>query len=236
MSCEYVQERISPLLDQQVDPAERETVLAHMKSCRACSAHYESMQSVRSALLSVDAPAMPANLRQKLRVLASHECARRVSRLTMAARVNHLRDRMHLAFDNIMRPFGLPVASGLLSAVLLFALLVPSLSFAHRGGADDPTNLATYPQLTNVGALGDGPEIEDPDSSAPMYETVLELKISPEGRVWNWKVLQGDPNLTPDLQQMILLRKFQPATLFGQPTWGTAVIGYRHEFRYIVRG
>jgi hypothetical protein len=234
MSCEYVQERISPILDQQVDPAERETVLAHMKSCRACSAHYEAMQNLRSALLSVDAPAMPANLRQKLQVLASHECARRVSRLTMAARVNHLRDRMHLLFDNIMRPFGLPVASGLLSAVLLFALLVPSLSFARRGGADGPTDLVTYPQIRDAGARGYVPEIEDRESSEPEYETVLELTISPEGRVWNWKVVQG--TLTPELKQMILLSKFEPATLFGQHAWGTAVIGYRHEFRYIVQG
>jgi hypothetical protein len=234
MSCEYVQERISPLLDERVDPADRETVLAHIESCRACSAHFESMQSLRSALLNVDRPPVPEDLHQKLRVLASHERARRVSRLTMAARMNLVKDRMHLLFDNIMRPFGVPVASGLLSAVLLFALLVPSLSFAHRVGNDDPIDLVTYPQITNEGALGDAPEIEDPDSSGSGYETVLELKISPEGRVWNWKVLQGA--LTPELEQMILLRKFQPATLFGQPTWGTAVIGYRHEFRYIVRG
>lgn len=232
MSCEYVQERISPLLDHQVAPEDRETVLAHIEGCRACSAHYDSMQSVRSALLAMNELPLPADLHQKLRILASHEHASRMSRLTFAARLNHFRERMRLVFDNIMRPFGLPVASGLLSAMLLFALLVPSLSFAHRGGVDGPSGVFTYPHITQVDATGDGPSIENPDSFGSHYETVLQLKISPEGKVWNWSVVQG--TLTPELKEMILFSKFEPATMFGQPTWGTVTILYRHT--YIVRG
>jgi hypothetical protein len=234
MSCEYVQERISPLLDQRIAPGERETVLAHIESCRTCGERYESMQSLRAALRGATAPPMPAELRQKLRVLASHEHARRVSRLTLQARLNHWTGRMRLLFDNIMRPFGLPAASGLVSAMLLFALLAPSLSFARRGGADDPSAVATDAQLTAVNAAGDGPQIEDPDSFGSNYEAVLELKISPDGKVWNWSVLQG--SLTSELKDMILFSRFQPATYFGQPTWGMVTIYYRHSFTYIVRG
>jgi hypothetical protein len=235
MSCEYVQERISPLLDHQVAPEERETVLAHMASCRACSAHYDSMQNLRSALLIMDAPPMPASLHQKLRVLASHEQTRRVSRLTMAARMNHWNQRLHLAFDNIMRPFGLPVASGLLSAVLLFALLAPSLSFARRGSDYGPTGFSTTPQLDSmVGGVPDIPQIEEPDSFGSNYETVLELKISPEGKVWDWTVVQGSQDLTLDLKEMILFSRFTPATAFGRPTWGTVHILYKHA--YFIRG
>ena len=144
MSCEYVQERISPLLDQQVPPGERETVLAHIGSCRTCGAHYESMQSVRGALRGATAPPLPADLRQKLRVLASHEHARRVSRLTLQTRLNRWTGRMHLLFDNIMRPFGLPAASGLVSAVLLFALLAPSFISPAR---ETPAILPAWPRM-----------------------------------------------------------------------------------------
>lgn len=236
MSCQYVQERISPLLDHQVDPEERGTVLAHIECCRACSAHYESMVSVRAALRSVNSPPVPAQLGQKLRVLASHEHARQVSRLTMKARVEHWRSRMGLVFDNIMRPFGLPAASGLVSAVLLFALLAPSLSFARRTGKDDPTDLVTMPQFSAVSQVFDGLEIEDPAPAGAHFETVLELQISPEGKVWNWRVVQGNRDLTPDVKQMILLQTFNPATFFGRPTWGTVTVGCRHQFHYIVRG
>ena len=236
MSCEYVQERISPLLDHQVAPEERGAVLAHIESCRTCSAHYESMLSLRAALRSVNAPQVPERLSQKLRVMASHERARRVSRLTLKARMDYWRGRAHLAFDNVMRPFGLPAASGLVSAMLLFALLAPSLSFARRTGADDPTDLVTLPRFSVVSPVVDGPQIEDPNPAGARFETVLELQISPEGKVWNWRVLQGNRELTPDLKQMILLQTFKPATFFGRPAWGTFTVGYRHEFRYIVRG
>jgi hypothetical protein len=192
------------------------------------------MQKVRFALRAVAGTSLPPSLHQKLRVMASHEHARRVSRLDMAARMNHLRQRLRLMFDNIMRPFGLPVASGLVSAVLLFALLAPSLSFARHGGIDNPTDLATDPELTKVSATRDGPRIEDPDSVDSKYQTVLELQISPEGKVWNWNVMQG--TLTPELKQMILFSRFQPATVFGQPTWGEVIVYFRHESRYIVRG
>ena len=234
MSCEYVQERISPLLDQKVAPGERETVLAHIESCRTCGAHYESLQNLRAALRGVNAPPVPADLHRKLRVLASHERARRLSRLTVEARLDHWTARMRLQFDNIMRPFGLPAASGLVSAVLLFALLAPSLSFARRGGADDPSAVATDAQLTAVNAAGDGPQIEDPDSFGSNYEAVLELKISPDGKVWNWSVMQG--SLNSELKDMILFSRFQPATYFGRPTWARVTIYYRHSFTYIVRG
>ena len=234
MSCEYVQERISPLLDQRVAPGERETVLAHIESCRRCSAHYESMQSLRAALLGVKAPPLPEDVRRKLRVMASHEHARRVSRLTLEARLNHWSGRMRLLFDNSMRPVGLPAASGLLSAVLLFALLAPGLNSARRGGADDPTGVVTDAQLTTVSASGDGPQIASPESFGSEYEAVIELKISPEGKVWNWAVTQG--TLTSELKDMILFSRFQPATLFGRPTWGRVTIYYRHSFTYIVRG
>jgi hypothetical protein len=194
------------------------------------------MQNLRAALLGVNSPPLPGDLRQKLRVLASHERARRVSRLTLEARLNYWTGRMHLLFDNIMRPFGLPAASGLVSAMLLFALLAPSLSFARRTGADDPTDLVTLPQFSVVSPVVDGPDIEDPNPPGADFETVLELQISPAGRVWNWRVVRGNRELTPDLKQMILLQTFKPATFFGRPTWGTFTVGYRHEFRYIVRG
>src|SRR5262249_4367489 len=139
------------------------------------------------------------------------------------ARVEHFADRVHLVFENIMRPFGLPVASGLVSAIALFALLAPSLSFAHHGGSETPTRIATYPQLEHVGGVPDLPTMEDPDDFGSNSEVILELKISPLGKVWDWTVLQaptGMTDLTPDLKQMILLAQFTPATVFGKPTWG----------------
>ena len=246
MSCEYVQERLSPLLDQRVSADERGVVLAHLDVCKDCGAYLAFLQDQRSELRNLAKPAMPVNLRQKLQVIASRERARTLTRLTFEARVRHAKDRLHLVFDNMMRPFGLPVASGLLSAIALFAMVAPSLSSAHPAVADRgywpgsgerslATDLVTEPELTKMLPTRDGPVIEDPDlNTDSKYQTVLELQISPDGRVWNWDVMQG--SLTPELKQMILFSRFQPATVFGQPTWGEVIVLFRHEYRYIIRG
>jgi len=234
MSCQYAQERLSPLLDERVTQDEREVVLAHIEFCRNCKTQYDYLRDQRLGLQKLPAPAMPASLREKLQVMASHERARTLSRLTMQARLEDFSANLRLAFDNIMRPFGLPAASGLISAMALFALLAPSLSFARHGGDDGPTPVATYPQLEEVGDVGDYPQVEDPDSFGSSYEKVIELKISPTGSVWDWNVVKGDKELTPDLKQMILIARFKPATVFGQPTWGVVRILYKHA--YIIKG
>ena len=81
MSCDRVQELISSLLDCRVAAGERENVLAHIGSCGNCSAHFESMQSLRAALLDIAEPAVPDSLTARLSVLASHERERRLTEI-----------------------------------------------------------------------------------------------------------------------------------------------------------
>src|SRR3954451_18032395 len=113
MSCEYVQERISLLLDCKLPAGEREHVLAHIDSCRRCGNRFESMQYMRSSLRTMARPAGPAALASQLRVIASHACARQVSRKNFATRVEHAVAAIRLVFDNMMRPFALPFTGGL---------------------------------------------------------------------------------------------------------------------------
>ena len=138
MSCEHVQERISLLLDCKLPTGDREHVLAHIQSCGQCGSRFESMQYMRSSLRSLGRPAVPPALSAHLRVMASHECARRVARRNLSARVQHWVSLVQLCFDNMMRPFALPFTGGLLSALVLFSVLVPSLSFPHSNSAEPP--------------------------------------------------------------------------------------------------
>ena len=131
MSCENVQELISPLLDRRVPVGEQENVLAHLESCRQCSAQFESMQKVRAVLRTMDDAPMPVDLTATLRVLASHEHERRLSRATLSSRARFWSDRARLWFDNLMRPLALPFGGGLLSALIMFSILVPNLTVQH---------------------------------------------------------------------------------------------------------
>jgi hypothetical protein len=52
-------------------------------------------------------------------------------------------------------------------------------------------------------------------------DAVLELTIDERGRVVDYTLTSGQ--MTPELGAMILLSRFNPATLFGRPTSGKLV-------------
>jgi hypothetical protein len=221
MSCQNVQERISLLLDRKLAAAERENVLAHIESCRECGALLESLEEQRAMLRSMAQPVIPPALTAKLRVIASHERERQLARVSFSARLDPWRSRIHLAFDNLMRPLALPFAGGLLSTLLIFAALVPTLSFSH-----DITGEEFY--TVPVGSMVTNPygQVADPDDDFPRiqstsepigdYMIVVDLFIDNTGKVVDWRVVRGE--LTDDMKSIIMLSRFQPATAFGVAT------------------
>ncbi len=226
MSCDNVHDRISSFLDGKVPAGERERLSAHIKSCRECGAYLESSHNLRVALRAMDHAPIPAALSANLRVLASHERTRRLARVSISARLNSWRGRARLAFDNMMRPFALPFAGGLLSALVAFGTLVPTLTFQH---ALADQSLFTYPDgevvaLGSNGAyltqsIGDIPRIvRGDDADIPADANVVDLVIDENGHVSDWSLARGQ--LTPDLQSIIMFSQFRPATYLGQPTWG----------------
>src|SRR4051794_5041834 len=112
MSCDNVQERVSSFLDRGLPVAERESVLAHIGTCRDCTAYLDAQQEVRTTLRSLKQTPVPVELTAKLRVSASHDRQRRLARASLSARWRDMHDRLQLALDNLMRPLALPFAGG----------------------------------------------------------------------------------------------------------------------------
>ncbi len=232
MSCENVQELISPLLDRKVSASEREKVLTHIGNCRECASHLESIEHQRLTLRGMNQPSMPAALAAQLRVMASHERARQVARTSLASRWQAWSATCRLWFDNLMRPVALPFAGGVLSAMVLFGLLVPSLSFSHN--FPDRAFL-TYPDGEVIALSSNGTYIPasygeiltivpaNMDSSD--YANVVWLTVNETGKVVDYSIERG--NLTPDLQSIILFSQFTPATLLGLPTSGRVRVAQR---------
>ncbi len=203
-------EMVSSLLDRRVTAKEEESVLAHLESCRQCGADFESMQELRGALRQLDRPELPARLREHLRMLALDERLRRLSHVGLSARAHRWAERMQLVFENLMRPMALPFAGGVLSALVMFAMLVPSLAFPHNYRNDVPLwRILTNPALE-----------ESPVSGGD--EIVVELTIDERGRVTDYTISRGKPT-AEQLNDLILFSRFAPATVFGQPTWGKVV-------------
>jgi hypothetical protein len=186
--------------------------------------HEESAAEVRAALDGLRRPAIPRELTHQLRVIASHERQRRLRRLSVAAFLRFWLTQMQLAFDNMMKPLAVPVAGGSLSAVALFAMLVPSLSFPRN--FDDGT-LFTYPAGTIVVMGSSGEYVPSPVADSPRivpmseasYDAstnVVELTIDEKGRVSDYSIWSG--HLTPDFKDIIMFSEFTPATFLGTPT------------------
>jgi len=210
MSCDDMHEMVSSLLDRRVTAKEEESVLAHLESCRQCGAEFESMRELRGALRQLDKPELPARLLEGLRTLALNERLRRLSHVGLSARAHRWAGRLQLVFENLMRPMALPFAGGVLSALVMFAMLVPSLAFPHNFRNDVPLwRLYTSPALE-----------ESPVSTGD--EIVVELTIDERGRVTDYTISRGKPT-AEQLNDLILFSRFAPATVFGRPTWSKVV-------------
>ena len=219
MSCQNVQDQISLMLDRQLAPEESEASLAHIRACRQCGARFETMRQMRAELGGMARTRPPAQLTDRLRVMASHEQARRAARVSISARFRHWKSDLRLHFDNMARPFAVPVTGGLFSALLLFSILVPTLNPFQRGVFEEPPfRVLTDPEGEIVGTTREPLRLQSGNATITGNEVSLVLVIDERGHVQDYYLSGGE--LTYEMASLILLSRFTPATIDGQPTWG----------------
>jgi hypothetical protein len=166
---------------------------------------------------------VPEALTAKLRVLASHEREHQLARISVRERLRRLVSTVNLAFDNLARPVALPLTGGLVSALLLFGLMMPRLSFSHPTGGQEFSTFPTGRIVTNpygqvADADDDFPRIEPVNSAPSEFLNVVDLTIDENGKIVDWKVVRGE--ITPDMKSVIIFSSFEPATNMGIATSG----------------
>ncbi|MER7127737.1 anti-sigma factor family protein [Streptosporangium saharense] len=62
----HLGERVSALVDGELNHHERDRALSHLAFCASCRAEVEAMRALKSRLRSLDGPAMPADLTMSL--------------------------------------------------------------------------------------------------------------------------------------------------------------------------
>src|SRR5271169_3577228 len=151
MNCDTVQNSLSAHLDGCLPEEEREQVALHMARCGGCQSRLQELARVRAAVRSLPAESVPAKVTTALRVIASKERARVAAR---QGGFDLLPVRLRLWADNLMRPLALPFAGGFVSAVALFAMLIPSFAFHPIAGNDVPFGLSTEPRFKDQVSFG----------------------------------------------------------------------------------
>ncbi len=219
MNCEKVQKTLSAFLDSDLAPERFDTMTQHLAQCRDCSSYAKELGDLHSALRSLPAAEPPALLATELLVLASRERMRHLSRGTYTALFYFRMAQMRLFFDNLMRPFAIPFAGGLASAVFLFTMLMPTLQFPHLTLNDVPSGLFTQ-SVATVDTL--------PPFGFSENNVVVQVMLDEQGNVVDYDLPNNvSSRLRNDIANMILFTKFEPATAYGVPIAAKVVVSFR---------
>ena len=222
MNCRSVQELFEDYRGRRLPEADATLVSGHLARCGECAVRSEQWARVRWALRSLPQTAAPPELASELRVLASREWARRQEGIGVPRMLRHWASKLDLLGDNLMRPLAIPLAGGLVSAVILFGLLVPTFNF-HRNPIDDvPVSTILYTEATvkSMSPFGCNDDM-----------IVVEVLVDEQGRMLDYRLPNGQfsPDTIRKLENAILTTSFNPATSFGQPMPGRVKIGFRRS-------
>jgi len=211
MKCAEAKPLLSPYLDIAITGREMNAVREHLKGCAKCRTELSLLTTTQRMVSELGKKPAPAELALRLRVMVSQEAAQQ--------RRNSL-EALWLQWNNAVRAFMVPAMAGMVSAVIIFGLMIGMLMPAQMSAAADdiPSGLYTPPQLSS------SPFGYDPGQASDAM--VVEAYIDASGRVQEFRVLQGPTELSPQLKNMLLFTQFRPATSFGLPTSGRAILTF----------
>jgi Putative zinc-finger len=216
MTCTEIKKLFSPYLDGRASGSQMHALTRHVEACDGCARDYAATQRTQGLMASLGRPKPPADLALKLRLAISREAAQ-------ARRPRF--EGMLVRLENALNAFMVPATAGLVSAVLIFGLLLGFFALPaelRASSGDVPLMLYTGPQLeqsafgTSLGNMGDD-------------AVVIEAYVDANGRVQDYRILSQPDDakaVLPELKNSLIFTTFHPALLMGRPTSGTAVLSF----------
>lgn len=222
LACWRVGGKLSAYADGVLSNAERRGVSVHLRECRACGSRHEELMRTRSALKRLPPVAPPDELNTKLQELAVQEALFRQNVLRGESAMQFSWDSLKVRASNAMRPLAIPFAGGLVSALVLFSMLVPAYPGAARFTANDvPTSFHQEPTVKSVAPFA----LSDDDLE-------VEITVDDQGHVIDYSLPQGkvSAELRREIENSLLFTRFTPAMSFGQPTTGRIRLSFRRSY------
>jgi hypothetical protein len=218
MRCTEARSKLSPYLDGALKGVQMRNLGEHLSGCDDCNRQYVRLRHTQRAVANLGRKQVPPELALRLRVALSREAAE-----SRRGRFEGFRVRV----ENVFNAFMVPATAGVLTSVIIFGLLIGlfALPSQLRASSNDvPTMLYTAPQLmtspfaTSVGANG-----------SEMIIVSVEADVDAAGRVQGYRIVSSssDPkSIIPELENTLIFTQFQPATAFGRPTSGKALLSF----------
>src|ERR1035438_9265663 len=205
MTCTEIKQLFSPYLEGRASGSQMRAVSSHIEKCDGCAHEYAATQSTQHLLSSLGRPKVPVDLALKLRVAISREAAQ-------ARRPRF--EGMLVRLENALNAFMVPATAGLVSAVLIFGLLLGFFALPaelRASSGDVPLMLYTGPQLeqsafgtslgNSLGNMGDD-------------AVVIEAYVDANGRVEDYRILSQPDDakaVLPQLKNLLIFTTFRPA-------------------------
>jgi len=216
MKCGEARSLFSPYLDGAVTATQMHALSEHLQDCCRCEREYLLLRKSQQLLVGLGRKKAPLDLALKLRVAVSQEIAE-----VKRPRFQGLLVRLENAIDAFM----VPVTAGLVSAVVIFGILMGFFALPEtlQGNNDDvPLMLYTAPELQQS-AFG------TTLNSINAESLLIEASVDANGRIEDYRII-SNPNdskdLLPQVKNMLIFTTFRPATTMGRPTSGRAVLSF----------
>lgn len=218
--CEAIQAKFSEYLDGRLPGSEMQRIASHLQGCRACAAEWTGWKEMQASLAGLGPVKEPGDLLLRIQVAVSRERARQQRGVF---------DGWSLAWKNSVGPFLLQAGAGFASAVILLGtvtVLVGMIAQPETAQArgDLPLGDATAPRLLYLSS-GSGSSDQFKVTSAPV---VVEAYVNNEGEVYDYRIVSGpdDAATRAQVENVLVLSRFEPARYFGQPVRGLAVLSF----------
>lgn len=215
-ACAEARGGFSEYLDGALDGRTMGELAAHLEGCNSCSTEFNAWRSLQSVLGELGPASPPPNLQAQLRDAFASE----------------LRDGAYLspfrqltAFGrNTFGPFCLRLSAGLGAALVLLGTSAWIMSSAAPVQANDDRLADLHPPRFLYSAVPFAP-IATPRRFAAV---MVEAKVDARGRVYDYNILEGpdDSGTRARIEANLLASIFKPATVFGEPVPGHAMITY----------
>ncbi len=218
--CSSTRAKFSEYLDGRMTGREMQLVAGHLEDCAACADEWYALRRNQAALASLKSVQEPEDLLLRIKVAVSHERARRRQGAFSG---------MRLAWKNTVGPFLLQAGAGFASAVLLLGTVTVLVGVftqpeVAQAKGDEPLGDATGPRLLYLSS-GSGSSDEMSAIAGPV---IVEAYVNGDGRVYDYRIVSGptDQATRGQVENLLVLSRFEPARFFGQPVRGLAVLSF----------
>lgn len=211
MKCTEAISLFNSYLDGSLNGGQMYHLAEHFKVCGKCRLEYNALKRTQALVAGLGRKQAPADLALRIRVAVSQQRS-----ISLRRRFQGLLVRL----ENSVNAFMLPASGGVVTAVVMFGLLIGFLAVPNRVSANDvPTSLYMPPRLSSAPFTGS----MSINSSAPV---VIEAFVDSNGRVADYRIISGEDSqqVRKQLDRSLIFTVFEPAMSFGRPASGKAVI------------